>query len=209
MANQRMTQTQLVRSLAESCEVNNKTARQMLDCLGRQLHRHGRVGRRHDSEFVAVRGGHREQGCMGVADPHPVVCGDRNEIRASESARQQQLASVASDRVDAVNQPPAGVGDPEDVVVERADEQLAGLRQRERRLRSVGREVRDGARACERPQTSWAGVRCRRSRRLPASLRTSRRRFPSGRRRRKWRTGWSRALRCRPPVRPTRDARCR
>jgi len=29
-----MTQTQLVRSLAESCEVNNKTARQMLDCLG-------------------------------------------------------------------------------------------------------------------------------------------------------------------------------
>ena len=34
MANQRMTQTQLVRSLAESCEVNNKTARQMLDCLG-------------------------------------------------------------------------------------------------------------------------------------------------------------------------------
>jgi DNA-binding protein HU-beta len=33
MANQRMTQTQLVRSLAENCEVNNKTARQMLDCL--------------------------------------------------------------------------------------------------------------------------------------------------------------------------------
>ncbi len=33
MANQRMTQTQLVRTLAESCEVNNKTARQMLDCL--------------------------------------------------------------------------------------------------------------------------------------------------------------------------------
>ena len=33
MANQRMTQTQLVRSLAESCEVNNKTARGMLDCL--------------------------------------------------------------------------------------------------------------------------------------------------------------------------------
>jgi DNA-binding protein HU-beta len=33
MANQRMTQTQLVRSLAESCELNNKTARQMLDCL--------------------------------------------------------------------------------------------------------------------------------------------------------------------------------
>jgi DNA-binding protein HU-beta len=33
MANQRMTQTQLVRTLAESCEVNNKTARQLLDCL--------------------------------------------------------------------------------------------------------------------------------------------------------------------------------
>ena len=33
MANQRMRQTQLVRALAESCEVNNKTARQMLDCL--------------------------------------------------------------------------------------------------------------------------------------------------------------------------------
>ena len=33
MANVRMTQTQLVRSLAESCEVNNKTARGMLDCL--------------------------------------------------------------------------------------------------------------------------------------------------------------------------------
>jgi DNA-binding protein HU-beta len=33
MANQRMTQTQLVRSLAESCEVNNKVARQMLDTL--------------------------------------------------------------------------------------------------------------------------------------------------------------------------------
>ena len=33
MANQRMTQTQLVRSLAESCEVNNKTARQMLESL--------------------------------------------------------------------------------------------------------------------------------------------------------------------------------
>lgn len=33
MANQRMTQTQLVRTLAENCEVNNKTARQMLDCL--------------------------------------------------------------------------------------------------------------------------------------------------------------------------------
>jgi len=28
-----MTQPQLVRSLAESCEVNNKTARGMLDCL--------------------------------------------------------------------------------------------------------------------------------------------------------------------------------
>jgi DNA-binding protein HU-beta len=28
-----MTQTQLVRSLAESCEVNNKTARGFLDCL--------------------------------------------------------------------------------------------------------------------------------------------------------------------------------
>ena len=33
MANQRMTQTQLVRSLAESCEVNNKVARQFLDTL--------------------------------------------------------------------------------------------------------------------------------------------------------------------------------
>jgi len=33
MANQRMTQTQLVRSLAESCEVNNKVARAMLDKL--------------------------------------------------------------------------------------------------------------------------------------------------------------------------------
>src|SRR5450432_2280183 len=33
MANQRMTQTQLVRSLAESCEVNNKTAREFLDSL--------------------------------------------------------------------------------------------------------------------------------------------------------------------------------
>src|ERR1700753_1079291 len=31
MANQRMTQTQLVRSLAEQCEVNNKTARAFLD----------------------------------------------------------------------------------------------------------------------------------------------------------------------------------
>ena len=34
MANQRMTQTQLVRSLAESCEVKNKTARLFLDNLG-------------------------------------------------------------------------------------------------------------------------------------------------------------------------------
>ena len=34
MANQRMTQTQLVRSLAEAGEVPNKTARQFLDCLG-------------------------------------------------------------------------------------------------------------------------------------------------------------------------------
>jgi DNA-binding protein HU-beta len=33
MASQRMTQTQLVRSLAESCEVNNKVARQFLDSL--------------------------------------------------------------------------------------------------------------------------------------------------------------------------------
>ena len=33
MANQRMTQTQLVRTLAESCEVNNKVSRSMLDCL--------------------------------------------------------------------------------------------------------------------------------------------------------------------------------
>ena len=33
MANQRMTQTQLVRSLAESCEVNNKTSRLFLDNL--------------------------------------------------------------------------------------------------------------------------------------------------------------------------------
>ena len=33
MANQRLTQTQLVRSLAESCEVNNKTARALLDNL--------------------------------------------------------------------------------------------------------------------------------------------------------------------------------
>ena len=34
MANQRMTQTQLVRSLAEACETNNKTARTFLECLG-------------------------------------------------------------------------------------------------------------------------------------------------------------------------------
>jgi DNA-binding protein HU-beta len=33
MASQRMTQTQLVRNLAESCEVNNKVARQFLDSL--------------------------------------------------------------------------------------------------------------------------------------------------------------------------------
>ena len=33
MANQRMTQTQLVRSLAETCEVSNKVARAMLDKL--------------------------------------------------------------------------------------------------------------------------------------------------------------------------------
>ena len=33
MANQRMTQTQLVRSLAESCEVSNKVARAFLDNL--------------------------------------------------------------------------------------------------------------------------------------------------------------------------------
>jgi DNA-binding protein HU-beta len=33
MANQRMTQTQLVRSLAEGCEVNNKVARAFLDQL--------------------------------------------------------------------------------------------------------------------------------------------------------------------------------
>ena len=33
MANQRMTQTQLVRSLAEGCEVPNKTARAFLDSL--------------------------------------------------------------------------------------------------------------------------------------------------------------------------------
>jgi DNA-binding protein HU-beta len=33
MASQRLTQTQLVRNLAESCEVNNKVARQFLDSL--------------------------------------------------------------------------------------------------------------------------------------------------------------------------------
>jgi DNA-binding protein HU-beta len=33
MATTRMTQTQLVRSLAESCETNNKVARQFLTCL--------------------------------------------------------------------------------------------------------------------------------------------------------------------------------
>ena len=33
MAATRMTQTQLVRTLAESCEVNNKVSRSMLDCL--------------------------------------------------------------------------------------------------------------------------------------------------------------------------------
>jgi len=33
MATQRMTQTQLVRTLAETCEVNNKVARQLLDSL--------------------------------------------------------------------------------------------------------------------------------------------------------------------------------
>src|ERR1017187_5248111 len=33
MATQRMTQTQLVRTLAETCEVNNKVARQFLDTL--------------------------------------------------------------------------------------------------------------------------------------------------------------------------------
>ena len=33
MANQRMTQTQLVRSLAEDCQVNNKTSRDFLDKL--------------------------------------------------------------------------------------------------------------------------------------------------------------------------------
>ena len=33
MATQRMTQTQLVRAMAEACEVNNKTARTMLECL--------------------------------------------------------------------------------------------------------------------------------------------------------------------------------
>ena len=34
MANQRMTQTQLVRSLAEACEVPNKTARHLVESLG-------------------------------------------------------------------------------------------------------------------------------------------------------------------------------
>ena len=34
MAEKRMTQTQLVRKLAESCEVSNKVARQFLDTLG-------------------------------------------------------------------------------------------------------------------------------------------------------------------------------
>jgi DNA-binding protein HU-beta len=34
MADKRMTQTQLVRKLAESCEVSNKVARQFLDTLG-------------------------------------------------------------------------------------------------------------------------------------------------------------------------------
>jgi len=33
MANQRMTQTQLVKSLAESCEVNNKVAKGLLESL--------------------------------------------------------------------------------------------------------------------------------------------------------------------------------
>jgi DNA-binding protein HU-beta len=33
MASQRLTQTQLVRNIAESCEVNNKVARQFLDSL--------------------------------------------------------------------------------------------------------------------------------------------------------------------------------
>ena len=33
MANNRMTQTQLVRSVAEKCEVNNKVARGFLECL--------------------------------------------------------------------------------------------------------------------------------------------------------------------------------
>ena len=34
MADKRMTQTQLVRRLAESCEVSNKVARTLLDTLG-------------------------------------------------------------------------------------------------------------------------------------------------------------------------------
>ena len=33
MANQRMTQTQLVKAIAGACEVNNKVAREMLECL--------------------------------------------------------------------------------------------------------------------------------------------------------------------------------
>src|ERR1039457_5509543 len=33
MANQRMTQTQLVKNIAEGCDVNNKTAREILDKL--------------------------------------------------------------------------------------------------------------------------------------------------------------------------------
>ena len=33
MATTRMTQTQLVRELAEKCEINNKVSRAMLDCL--------------------------------------------------------------------------------------------------------------------------------------------------------------------------------
>ena len=33
MANQRMTQTQLVKGIAEKCELTNKQARAALDCL--------------------------------------------------------------------------------------------------------------------------------------------------------------------------------
>jgi len=33
MADKRMTQTQLMRSLADSCQVNNKVAKQFLECL--------------------------------------------------------------------------------------------------------------------------------------------------------------------------------